>query len=117
MVLPFNTLMRTHAALGAALLFTSATIGRAQMRFPGTPTKPPTSEVTTLPGFKVERLYSVPKAEQGSWVALTVDDKGRLIAGDQYGGMFRITLPPTNTTDAPKVEPLKTGLTGAHGLL
>ena len=43
-------------------------------------------EVKVLPGFKAELLYSVPKGEQGSWVSMTVDDKGRLITGDQGGG-------------------------------
>ena len=34
----------------------------------------------TLPdGFKVEKLYQVPKKEQGSWVSMAWDDKGRLI--------------------------------------
>lgn len=78
-------------------------------------------------GFKAELLYTVPKAEQGSWVALTVDPKGRLIAGDQYGTLYRITLPSltaANAADATKVEQLtmpnnKEGkpLGGAHGLL
>ena len=36
-----------------------------------------------LPGFQVELLYDVPKNEQGSWVAIAFDDKGRLYASDQ----------------------------------
>lgn len=44
-------------------------------------------------GFKVERLYSVPKAKMGSWVVLCEDDKGRLIAGDQYGAIYRFSPP------------------------
>ena len=31
-------------------------------------------------GFKADLLYTVPKGEQGSWVAICADDKGRLIA-------------------------------------
>jgi putative heme-binding domain-containing protein len=76
------------------------------------------------PGFKVELLYTVPKAEQGSWVSMTEDAKGRLIVGDQYGGLYRVTVPPAGKTDGVKVEPLtlpngKDGkpLGGAHGLL
>ena len=75
-------------------------------------------------GFKVELLYTVPKAEQGSWVSMTEDAKGRLIVGDQYGGLFRVTVPAIGKTDGVKVEPLtlpngKDGkpLGGAHGLL
>ena len=78
-------------------------------------------------GFKAELLYTVPKAEQGSWVALTVDLKGRLLASDQYGTIYRVTPAPIGTADAAagtKVEQLtlppdKDGkpLGGAHGLL
>ncbi|MEO0415614.1 MAG: hypothetical protein AAF226_11745, partial [Verrucomicrobiota bacterium] len=38
-------------------------------------------------------LYSVPRDEQGSWVAMCQDDKGRLIVSDQYGGLFRFPIP------------------------
>ena len=68
-------------------------------------------------GFKVERLYSVPRENQGSWVCLTIDHRGRLIVGDQYGGLYRITLPPTGAPAGVNVEPLKAGIAGAHGLL
>lgn len=48
----------------------------------------------TLPeGFDAELLYSVPQ-EQGSWVAMAFDPKGRLIVSDQDSqGVFRVTLP------------------------
>ncbi len=69
------------------------------------------------PGFKAELLYTVPKEEQGSWVAMTVDPKGRLIMADQYGGLYRVTVPPIGTSTGTKVEPLKTDVGGAHGLL
>ena len=68
------------------------------------------SAIQVAPGFKVELLYTVPKAEQGSWVALTLDHKGRLIAGDQYGGLFRITLPALGTSAGTKVEKLNVTL-------
>lgn len=89
---------------------------------PGVSADPATLQVA--PGFKVERLYSVPKAEQGSWVAMTEDAKGRLIVGDQYGGLFRVTVPAIGKTEEVKVEPLTLPngtdgkpLGGAHGLL
>lgn len=85
---------------------------------------PDTTQIQVLPGFKAERLYSVPKDQQGSWVALTEDPKGRLIASDQYGGIYRITVPAIGSEDEVKVEllPLPTGpggevIGGAHGLL
>ena len=68
-------------------------------------------------GFRLELLYTVPRDRQGSWVALTVDPQGRLIAGDQYGGLFRIRPPALGSAEAAAVEPLATGLKGAHGVL
>ena len=53
----------------------------------------PPSRIRLPEGFKIERLYSVPPADQGSWVAMCQDDKGRLIVSDQYGGLFRIPIP------------------------
>ena len=47
-----------------------------------------------LPGFQVEKLFTVPKDELGSWVCIAFDNKGRLIASDQGNkGICRITLP------------------------
>lgn len=73
--------------------------------------------VKTVPGFRLELLYTVPRDEQGSWVALTVDPQGRLIAGDQYGDLFRIRPPASGSGERAVVEPLRTGLKGAHGVL
>jgi hypothetical protein len=47
----------------------------------------PVEAIKLKEGFQVELLYSVPKADQGSWVAMTQDDKGRLIVSDQYGSL------------------------------
>jgi putative heme-binding domain-containing protein len=43
-------------------------------------------------GFKVELVYEVPIKEQGSWVAMAVDKDGTIVASDQYGGLYRLTL-------------------------
>lgn len=74
-------------------------------------------EVVVLPGFKAELLYTVPKLEQGSWVSMTVDPKGRIIAGDQYGSIYRVTVPPIGSGDKAQVEQLPMQIGGAHGLL
>jgi putative heme-binding domain-containing protein len=74
----------------------------------------PSEEVKVLPGFKAELIYSVPKGDQGSWVSMTVDDKGRLITGDQGGGLYRVTL---KDGAEPEVEPLGTKAGHAQGLL
>ena len=69
------------------------------------------------PGFKVELLYTVPKADQGSWVGITVDSKGRLITCDQYGSLYRVTVPKLGTSEGAKVELLAADIQGAHGVL
>ena len=45
-------------------------------------------------GFEIDLLYSVPMEKQGSWVAMCMDDKNRLIVSDQYGGIYRFPVPP-----------------------
>jgi putative heme-binding domain-containing protein len=75
----------------------------------------PASAIKTLPGFQVELLYSVPKETEGSWVALTPDDKGRLITCDQYGGLFRIA--PGKDAESTKIEALQIEIGEAQGLL
>ncbi len=44
-------------------------------------------------GFRSELIYSVPRARQGSWVALTFDDRGRAITSDENGALYRVELP------------------------
>jgi putative heme-binding domain-containing protein len=57
----------------------------------------PAGTFEVLPGFQVEKLFTVPKDELGSWVCLAFDNKGRLLASDQGDkGIYRITLPPVN---------------------
>lgn len=51
------------------------------------------TQITVPKGFDAELLYTVPK-EQGSWVAMAFDPKGRIIVSDQDDkGIFRVTLP------------------------
>ena len=53
--------------------------------------------ITLLEGFDAEIIYEVPE-EQGSWVAMAFDPKGRLIVSDQDDkGVFRVTLPSETT--------------------
>ncbi len=75
------------------------------------------ADVTVPKGFKVELLYTVPKEEQGSWVALTTDEKGRLIACDQYGSLYRMSVPAIGSAELLKPEKLKVDFGKAHGLL
>ena len=61
-------------------------------------------------GFEAQHLYSPSENEQGSWVAMTFDDKGRMIVSDQYGFLYRLVLPPVGSTSTkPTVERLNIG--------
>lgn len=77
----------------------------------------PADKVKVLKDFKVERLYSVPRVTEGSWVCLCVDGKGRLIASDQGGGLYRITPPAIGSSEETKVEKVPAAIGGAQGLL
>src|SRR6185312_14136995 len=53
-------------------------------------------------GFHADHLFGPSENEDGSWVSMTFDDKGRLIASDQYGALYRLQLPPIGDTSKPK---------------
>jgi putative heme-binding domain-containing protein len=94
-------------ASALSLIFAATTLAQTATPRPGEmPAATDPSAIQVAPGFKVDLLYTVPKSDQGSWVALTLDPKGRIIASDQYGGLYRITLPATGTTTGTKVEHL-----------
>jgi len=68
--------------------------------------------------FKVDLLHSVPAADQGSWVNLCTDGKGRIIASDQYGGLFRFAPPaPGQPLDPAKIEKVPAAIRAVNGLL
>ncbi|WDQ16414.1 c-type cytochrome [Rhodopirellula sp. P2] len=73
----------------------------------------PAEQFKVPEGFEVELLHEVAADSEGSWVSLTVDPKGRLIACDQSGGLFRIDM----SSGAAKVEKLEIDFVGAQGLL
>nr|WP_266366155.1 c-type cytochrome [Tellurirhabdus rosea] len=61
-------------------------------------------------GFKAEHLYSPSENGQGSWVSMAFDDKGRMITSDQYGALFRLTIPAMASGSAtPTIEKLTIG--------
>ena len=91
-------------------------------------TDPKVAKLKLPEGFHADHLYSPGMNNQGSWVAMTFDDKGRMIASDQYGNLYRLTIPPigSDTTIKIKVEKLEVKHVGdtakikmgfAHGLL
>ena len=93
------------------------------------PVDPKVQKLKLLPDFNADHLYSPGENEQGSWVAMAFDNKGRMIACDQYGYLYRLTIPPVGAdTNKSKlqVEKLDIKIEGdtaslklgyAHGLL
>lgn len=75
----------------------------------------PAASLKILDGFKVELLRSAQPGE-GSWVAMTVDPKGRLIVSPQGGEpLLRITLDAQG--QVAKMEKIELPPRGAMGLL
>ncbi len=87
----------------------------AQDGFTAEPVATPAEQIKILDGFQIERLYSVPIGQQGSWVSMTVDPKGRLITSDQHGKLYRVTV--HEGVQPPTVEAIPAEIGGAHGLL
>jgi len=74
-------------------------------------------------GFAAEHLYSPSENNKGSWVSMCFDDKGRMLASDQYGGIYRLTIPrigekmDTNKIEKIWIENDTLNFGAAHGLL
>ena len=88
--------------------------GRREQVSGGKPATPAES-ITVLDGFKVELLRSA-QAGEGSWVAMTLDPKGRLIVSPQgKEPMLRVTLDARG--QIANLEKLDVPISGAMGLL
>jgi putative heme-binding domain-containing protein len=68
---------------------------------------------TTLPGFKVELIRSA-QTNEGSWIALAFDPKGRLTIAREKRGLLRLSLDATRVT---QVEVINDTLLECRGLL
>lgn len=78
----------------------------------------PVANITKPEGFEVELIYSVPGVEQGSWVNLCHDDKGRIYASDQYGALYCFTPPaPGKQLKASDVKKLPLDIRAINGML
>jgi putative heme-binding domain-containing protein len=78
----------------------------------------PVARIKVPEGFAVELLYSVPGVEEGSWVNLCADDKGRIYASDQYGGLYRLPAPaPGKVVDPASVKKLPLEMRAVNGMV
>jgi putative heme-binding domain-containing protein len=95
----YSLLALAFLALGGAPRFEAAAPKEPPAK-KRAPKKPPVKRDATpaealraLPGFKVELLHTADPATEGSWICMTVDDKGRLlIAGQRRQPILRATL-------------------------
>lgn len=116
--LPFLTLstsiMRTALPARLALLTFLFLASRTSLA------ATPPERITRPDGFHVELIHEVSEEDQGSWVSLTTDPQGRLIASSQGPGLFRITVPPPGTDGEVQIERIEVegaALGSAQGLL
>ena len=57
-------------------------------------------------GFHADHLFGPSENGDGSWVSMTFDDKGRIIASDQYGSLYRLKVPAVGDTGKTTIEKL-----------
>jgi putative heme-binding domain-containing protein len=75
----------------------------------------PAEDLHTVPGFKVELIHSSDSANEGSWINLAKDGKGRLIIGGQRGqSSLRFTI---ENGKVAKKEKLQIPVTEVMGIL
>ena len=99
------------------ILFAAGLIAGLANVLHAAPAVTPADQLKVAKGFKVEMLHSVPKEDEGSWVAMCTEKNGRLIVSDQYGKLYRVTPPPLGTTEGIKIQPIDLPIGQAQGLL
>ena len=78
----------------------------------------PIENISVKKGFKIELLFTVPKERLGSWVNLCLDNKNRIIASDQFGGLYRFEVPAEGKTlKESDIEKIPVDIRAANGLL
>jgi putative heme-binding domain-containing protein len=71
--------------------------------------------LAVLPGFEVELLHTA-TPEEGSWVSLAFDPRGRLLVGREGSGILRLT-PSEAPGDPPLIETVNNELQECRGLV
>jgi len=75
----------------------------------------PAEKIETLPGFKVQLLHSA-QPDEGSWICMTVDPKGRLIISPQRDDQPLLRLTLTRAGQVDRIEPIPAPVKQAMGL-
>ena len=107
-----KTPVLTSLLLLTGILFTAHAFGQFDTQ------ATPIESISVKKGFKVELLFTVPKDRMGSWVNLCLDDKNRIIASDQFGGLYRFKAPATGKLlEEKQIEKVPADIRAANGLL
>ena len=103
-------------ALFSLLLFWNFVTSRLWAQFDTQAT--PVESISVKDGFQVELLFTVPKERLGSWVNLCLDNQNRIIASDQFGGLYRFKAPaPGHPLNEDDIEKVPAKIRAANGLL
>ena len=81
----------------------------------GTNTATAAELITTTPGFNVQLVRSAGR-DEGSWIAMTFDPKGRIIIAREDRGLLRLNLADGGKS-AGRIETINTNLLECRGLL
>lgn len=113
---PFSTVSKPIAS--SILLIMMICCCSTKLHAQSSNTATPIDRIKAADGFQVELLYSVPAEDQGSWVNLCADDKGRLLVSDQFGGLYRITPPADGETiQQAEVEAIPADIRAVNGMV
>lgn len=78
----------------------------------------PIERIRAPKDFRVELLYSVPADQYGSWVNLCLDNKGRIIAADQFGALVRFAAPAAGKPlDPAAIEKVPAEIRAVNGMV
>ncbi len=99
--------------------FPSAPVrGEAELKKAVSPKLRKSAGLDLMPGFEAELVYSADLKTQNSWISMTFDDKGRIIATTEDKRMFRLSLPESGGSVDVKSEQLRVeGVSDVRGLL
>lgn len=79
-------------------------------------TATPAESLTVLKDFKVELVHSA-EASEGSWISMTLDNRGRLIVSPQDDAQPLLRIALTDAGQIAKIEPIPAPIHQAMGLL
>lgn len=86
------------AAVVSGLLLTSCNNNKELKADENVSSDPKIASLKLPAGFHADHLYGPSENEEGSWVSMTFDDKGRILASDQYGTIYRMVVPAIGDT-------------------